>query len=63
MTLITGKGEGYIKGAITLAQSLIEVKSKLKRYVMIISDVLESSRTALLKFYELIEVPPCTFRS
>ena len=62
VTLITGKDEGYIKGAITLAQSLIEVKSQLKRYVMITPDVLESSRAVLLKFYELIEVKPIICR-
>ena len=58
VTMITGKGEGYVSGAITLAQSLIEVKSKLPRYVMVTPDVPESSRESLSKFYSVVDVKP-----
>ena len=55
-TLVTGTGDGYVKGAIVLAQSLIEVKSKLPRYVLLTPDVPESSRDLLSKFYYIVDV-------
>lgn len=58
VTLITGTNNGYIMGAVALAQSLIEVNSKLKRYAMVTPHVPKSSRETLTKYFSLVEVKP-----
>lgn len=58
VTLVTGVNSGYVAGANALGQSLIDVKSKLRRVVMVTPEVEISSRRQLSKIWEVIEVQP-----
>eukprot|EP01041_Mallomonas_annulata_P013546 gene13546-28732_t len=57
VTLLMKPSSGFISGALTLAQSLIEVKSTLTRVIMVTPDVDENTRIFLKNLYdEVVEV-------
>jgi hypothetical protein len=56
-TLVTGSDMGYVNGSLALAQSLIDIGSKLHRIVLVTPSVKKSARKLLRKFYEVIDVP------
>lgn len=58
VTLVTGVNSGYVAGAIALGQSLIDVKSKLRRVVMVTPEVESGSKRQLAKIWEVIVVQP-----
>jgi alpha-N-acetylglucosamine transferase len=58
------KGDKYIPGAIALAMSLINVKSKYKRICMVTNDVSKEGCESLTNVYDdVIEVPYITKKS
>lgn len=64
VTFVSGDSIGYLAGALTLAQSLIEVLSTLHRVVLVTPDVPQSSRENLAVFWEVRQVDPivCSHR-
>ena len=58
VTLVTGVNSGYVAGAIALGQSLVDVKSKLSRVVMVTPEVDQGSRKQMSIFWNVIEVDP-----
>ena len=64
VTLVTGANSPYISGALTLAQSLVDVGSALHRIALVTPDVSADSRENLAAMWEVRGVDPiaCNLR-